>query len=102
RSAVHDIYPLPLHDALPIFDVVLEEDVRQGFDQRPARAKEIVIEADVGIAEIFGHERKPDHAPLRVVLAGEHVREDREGRLPTVDRKSTRLNSSHMKISYAV
>src|SRR5690606_919112 len=36
-----------------------------------------------------------------LVYRGEHLRIDRSG-VKTLDRKSTRLNSSHVKISYAV
>src|SRR5690606_41438952 len=78
------IYTLSLHDALPIW---LRE--RQ-------------------------HDRPPDPEVVRAVDAGsvgEVVRdtaeelpqqEDVERVAPQQDRKSTRLNSSHVKISYAV
>src|SRR3712207_9033794 len=36
------------------------------------------------------------------VLAGEHIMRLREREKTTLDRKSTRLNSSHANISYAV
>src|SRR5690606_40317402 len=62
------------------------------------------VVARVGAAAFLAHQRRPRHRlaadqqvaqvqrrmPARVVLAG------------GVDRKSTRLNSSHVKISYAV
>src|SRR3712207_7593001 len=75
-TATTEIYTLSLHDALPIFPEELRPH-RQGRHLRPAAAPR------------RGH-------PARA--AGlEGVRADRPG-----DRKSTRLNSSHANISYAV
>src|SRR5690242_21405652 len=72
-----EIYTLSLHDALPIsgaaVDYALSEPVRFGSYEGWAR-------------EIYGC-----GAPLRVAAPR-----------PESDRKSTRLNSSHMSISYAV
>src|SRR5207248_10083404 len=67
-----EIYTLSLHDALPIFHE------RRG-------------------ADVF-------HAPEEVRHRGLGVLRPRiaESREPRVDRKSTRLNSSHRTISYAV
>src|SRR3712207_8036142 len=83
-TATTEIYTLSLHDALPICqggrrrhrgDVVEAEDDRE--DGQPGEA---------------GDERQQEEgeAPQRVV--------DRQEQ----DRKSTRLNSSHANISYAV
>src|SRR5258705_4710457 len=54
----------------------------------------------------YRHERRSDHTPMdksRVALPAGHGR-DPEGlaRSGSRDRKSTRLNSSHLGISYAV
>src|SRR5436309_6282033 len=72
-SAAPEIYTLSLHDALPIS---LLRSVA-GTVRRETRR----------VAEPFGGEAM-----------------DQLGRLPALrkDRKSTRLNSSHVKISYAV
>src|SRR5256885_8019012 len=59
-TATTEIYPLSLHDALPI------------FAGKPAIAENTLLDFRI---------------PLR---------------LPMIDRKSTRLNSSHLVISYAV
>src|SRR5688572_33272260 len=74
-TATTEIYTLSLHDALPILAEVDDDD---GLFLRDARA--IYLDP---------HERS---APAR------------RGRGRTVrgDRKSTRLNSSHSQISYAV
>src|SRR2546422_9560442 len=74
-TATTEIYTLSLHDALPICGGVLPPDVRQ----ERSRVLRPDVERD---------ERR------RVVLV-----EDRD---VGVDRKSTRLNSSHGYISYAV
>src|SRR5690606_41408812 len=82
--ASSEIYSLSLHDALPIF---------------------------LGLGRILEPVRQPfrigdrhDSIKPRVLL---HVLVDEEGlrdrrRIGEADRKSTRLNSSHVKISYAV
>src|SRR3712207_8926655 len=74
-TATTEIYTLSLHDALPISVLVREEG---GVAD--------AVEADVGPAT---------EQPLRVVQ-----RVGLEADVP--DRKSTRLNSSHANISYAV
>src|SRR5688500_20275446 len=77
-------YTLSLHDALPIFGQRRRDGgglpVRQGEDD------------DVVAGEVLGVAR-----PHLEVGVGEQVRLQL-----TQDRKSTRLNSSHLVISYAV
>src|SRR5690606_41708983 len=87
--------PLSLHDALPIF----------GLDADAVRAEHVAAEQRPDDAD---EERQPGEvADERVRLVRLAVEElpalgnlvvDLEDR----DRKSTRLNSSHVKISYAV
>src|SRR3712207_7461356 len=79
-TATTEIYTLSLHDALPIF----RRRLRARADRLPARQ---------------GHRPRPRSVPgLR------DRRRDAGGPLRRlgVDRKSTRLNSSHANISYAV
>src|SRR2546430_16663526 len=71
-TATTEIYTLSLHDALPIYD---------------GRSS--------GAARPLHHRRR--HGPVRGGSARHAA-----GRLRTQDRKSTRLNSSHSQISYAV
>src|SRR2546429_1798209 len=75
-TATTEIYTLSLHDALPIFNKVLE-----------LRAK---LRAAGSTIEAAPNEMKPAD-PKNAISP-----EERE------DRKSTRLNSSHGYISYAV
>src|SRR5690606_40648033 len=75
-TATPAIYTLSLHDALPIYHE-LHGDPRS---IRPFRIRRVAAVA----AEI-----------ARIAGLG-HIR------FPRTDRKSTRLNSSHVKISYAV
>src|SRR3712207_7239439 len=80
-TATTEIYTLSLHDALPILQDLLRPSdpvaQRVGVDaQLGGRAAHVAEVAQVG-----GH-------------AGDHG--------GAVDRKSTRLNSSHANISYAV
>src|SRR5690606_41142869 len=90
------LYPLSLHDALPIFVGVRagllvrrEARITDAGDGQPSDLRDPVVKHHrVGLLldRLFGHARV-------VVAADVDVRED---------RKSTRLNSSHVKISYAV
>src|SRR3712207_8683612 len=75
-TATTEIYTLSLHDALPICTDLLRQ--RTGV-------------ADAGGAAV------PDQVEAELV----QVRSE-AGALVVVDRKSTRLNSSHANISYAV
>src|SRR5256885_11258410 len=74
-TATTEIYTLSLHDALPICDCESEHDKRDEVE-----------------------ERRPSDRPVRAHGAGGDDGGDRVGG----DRKSTRLNSSHLVISYAV
>src|SRR5207244_7601124 len=87
------IYTLSLHDALPISAAALAKDPRE----RPPDGATLVAELGGGAGE-----------PTRVLpLAKETVGPRPQRRLllalaTGLDRKSTRLNSSHQIISYAV
>src|SRR5690242_21867996 len=79
------IYTLSLHDALPIYS----------RDQRESHRREL--------RDIVCRRKRRVHSRVRVdparrerLSSGARLREHLE------DRKSTRLNSSHMSISYAV
>src|SRR3712207_8873701 len=78
-TATTEIYTLSLHDALPIWIVA---------DRGPARVVVLDDHARRAIAEV-AQQRAP----------GVEVEDVVERQL---DRKSTRLNSSHANISYAV
>src|SRR5690606_41369089 len=79
------LYTLPLHDALPILSV--EERTRG--NRIGARSQ--IVQA----VRPHGDEPRLDHVPSGV--GRDDMIVDVNG-----DRKSTRLNSSHVKISYAV
>src|SRR3712207_7456447 len=80
-TATTEIYTLSLHDALPIL-VRLDRRVRVPRPALPAAVEHL-------------HEPHPplDQSPRRQALLPERL---------GLDRKSTRLNSSHANISYAV
>src|SRR2546422_3655090 len=75
-TATTEIYTLSLHDALPI------SGARGGEDHHPLEL--------------------PDSRGGRVERVRRRPRREQLGRIPGGDRKSTRLNSSHGYISYAV
>src|SRR2546427_1861075 len=83
-TATTEIYTLSLHDALPILHQALVA-AAFGIVQR---------HADGGHHQLAQQGRHVDHAGARGQV--------RKGRGVDVDRKSTRLNSSHSQISYAV
>src|SRR2546427_5716261 len=78
-TATTEIYTLSLHDALPIYIVA-----SRLADQH-------------GLAGFLGHAAQGAAAG-----AGADVGVQVDGQLLHADRKSTRLNSSHSQISYAV
>src|SRR5438874_12995259 len=79
-TATTEIYTLSLHDALPIFDPL--ERSRELRDVRD----------HVGQIGAVAEQRDPDRGGVDEVALRRGAR----------DRKSTRLNSSHVEISYAV
>src|SRR3712207_7151138 len=79
-TATTEIYPLSLHDALPIY---------QGPAQQLVR---------VVVVHVILLGRSIDLSCLHVY----RLRGETNGYSRSADRKSTRLNSSHANISYAV
>src|SRR2546430_4968019 len=82
-TATTEIYTLSLHDALPIYlpHMVVKVDDKEikGFDVKVERGQQVSYDC-------LTHLKPGDH---RLAVA-------------FTDRKSTRLNSSHSQISYAV
>src|SRR5690242_20998171 len=76
--ATTEIYTLSLHDALPISDILIDNE---STPSTPAAGKSIIL---------------VDSTTKKLAQL------DDGGTLRAEDRKSTRLNSSHMSISYAV
>src|SRR5207302_8112674 len=85
-------YTLSLHDALPISRVEL---VGQRLARRDAEAERGGVEATLGLLD-------GEHRRVEGRDAEEERRPVARDLLEHRDRKSTRLNSSHVKISYAV
>src|SRR5438132_8667349 len=81
--ALAQISTLSLHDALPIY------------------GEKVLGVADVR-AQIRGHRVERLQEPGECARVGSHDRVRRVGEVESRDRKSTRLNSSHTVISYAV
>src|SRR5690606_41855409 len=86
-SAPTEIYTLSLHDALPISASV--DTCRAPRITQAGRRSDIMRCCRSALAGPAGRQRSKQSK----VSPREHCRED---------RKSTRLNSSHVKISYAV
>src|SRR5438309_4214528 len=90
------IYTLSLHDALPIFR--LPDGVAApcpGTDGQPCGVDAVELPRDTGAELKYydPHGRKGSSAAMRIGPLEMPVKQD---------RKSTRLNSSHSSISYAV
>src|SRR5438309_8205520 len=78
-TATPSIYPLSLHDALPISPISIDSSTPEALEAAlPAYVGKALVNSVTGEDEVL------------------------ERLLPLVDRKSTRLNSSHSSISYAV
>src|SRR5690606_27713911 len=104
---------VPLEAAMPldpylqaVRDQRLREGVRPLYEMTVAEAREAdlaSIKADRGEQVPVGEVRELTVAGAEGQLDARLYRPDgASGPLPVVDRKSTRLNSSHVKISYAV
>src|SRR5690606_40433985 len=92
-AAPSALYALSLHDALPIF---------RDHGRDVAGALRIARRDDGGLRQIVLGAR---HEVVRAAERGDHLPEPLRGAAVgelRLDRKSTRLNSSHVKISYAV
>src|SRR2546421_9494334 len=93
-TATPEIYPLPLHAALPIYvlpfdrladDLVLGRPLRLRLAGRVERIAVLLVPVELHV-EVAPADQLGKAQPKR----------------PSEDRKSTRLNSSHDQISYAV
>src|SRR3712207_9487990 len=84
-TATTEIYTLSLHDALPIWLGRHQHEVRplQRLERQRRGAAGQVDQHDIPLPFRLPH--RLEHLPF-----------------PDIDRKSTRLNSSHANISYAV
>src|SRR5690606_41594266 len=98
-SAPTETYPLSLHDALPIS----REVVRAVGGEHPGESRGV----RGALASAEGGADQPADGPVAGLERGVH--RAAAGAQPVGeasglggDRKSTRLNSSHVKISYAV
>src|SRR5205085_12269048 len=94
--------PLSLHDALPIY---LHHPTGETPRQASRPALEQAEHEQGAEPEQDGADEHGDHAPaaVRAEQQAEHGRaQQREAQARPADRKSTRLNSSHSQISYAV
>src|SRR3712207_7743567 len=84
-TATTEIYTLSLHDALPIF-AQAGADVAINFRNNVAGAEETAAQVRAAGREALLVQADVGH----------------EDEVEAIDRKSTRLNSSHANISYAV
>src|SRR5437773_8219714 len=93
-TATSCISTLPLHDALPIWprDVAREPRLRHTAEQRQLPRLGLVVRT--------GQKFREPPAPVAAHEESDQLR--RQNRPNGRDRKSTRLNSSHITISYAV
>src|SRR5690606_41883798 len=94
------VYLLSLHDALPISRLVLRAVLGGPGEHVGLLVRGVQLDLVDG-----GHDARVLHDAVEVL--GQVVRDADRRRKPRVadldeDRKSTRLNSSHVKISYAV
>src|SRR5690606_41475463 len=95
-----EIYTLPLHDALPI------SPVERRFEVSAGDAPLVLELSAPHVARGEAQVALSIDAPAEVLLDELPVGRGERVTIPATpgpqDRKSTRLNSSHVKISYAV
>src|SRR5260221_568065 len=91
-TATTEIYTLSLHDALPISGLDDREGEQHAGDRRERGRQEADVQGE--------REGRPGDRRPRRHRRG--PRRDPDESQPGTDRKSTRLNSSHTVISYAV
>src|SRR5690606_41293265 len=93
QSPTTAIYPLSLHDALPIYQSK-REPAEADCQERCGAADIEPWQNKVRDGDDWRRQQQAAHD--KTCGRAEHRNED------GLDRKSTRLNSSHVKISYAV
>src|SRR5690606_42148438 len=93
-----EIHTLSLHDALPISEAARVEHRLQL--RRAERLERLARDGDVRV-KLLAAELPVDARRLKPAL-DRGIRLGVDALLDALDRKSTRLNSSHVKLSYAV
>src|SRR5205814_9529245 len=94
-------HPLSLHDALPILFVHGEQISKASASANPGAPENPGAPDNPGAPANPGSPPTP-HIPVNVPRGNTRARRSRFKIFATRDRKSTRLNSSHLGISYAV
>src|SRR5690606_39597951 len=96
------IYTLPLHAALPIYSRLPFRPIITNSNPTPRRRPRMRPYLDLIRHVLDRGTRKRDRTGTGTLsVFGPQLRFDLARGFPLVDRKSTRLNSSHVKISYA-
>src|SRR5205085_9843700 len=98
-TATTDISPLSLHDALPIYALSAERE--RGDEAAAVDDRAGGEDRDAHRVDRLRDQRHRRH-PTGVAAGFGALRDDGVAARLLRDRKSTRLNSSHSQISYAV
>src|SRR5699024_12848435 len=97
-TLITEIYTLSLHDALPIYTQNIHEFVN---DVEKATDGDLKINVH-SAGSLIKHQEIKNAVRSKQVEIGEFIISNLANEHPILDRKSTRLNSSHVSISYAV
>src|SRR5699024_11554967 len=97
-----NLHPLPLHDALPTYQII--RDALESLNtEHPGKMFDADAVAKRAAETVPGWHKLGGQSPhSATMVASGLLRTLREhGDVYSLDRKSTRLNSSHVSISYA-
>src|SRR5207249_11570715 len=101
-SATTEIYTLSLHDALPIYFSRSKFEKLLEVCRKNSGGKILVFNQRVKGARILFEFLRAKGFTQTALITGSTKGVERRAALDMLDRKSTRLNSSHVSISYAV
>src|SRR5207249_10167411 len=98
-TSTTEIYTLSLHDALPILRLRIAQQFQEGL---ALKVEQPLFADQAALLDVAAADNPGNHRAELEVMRGDEAAVAHVDQLRHEDRKSTRLNSSHVSISYAV